>query len=468
MSQEVDFFVIGAGSGGVRAARIAAQHGAKTVVAEEFRPGGTCVIRGCVPKKLYVYASRFADDFREAAGFGWTVEGARFDWAKLVAAKNKEISRLSDGYAGALAGAGATLERQRATIVGANEVALADGRRVTARHILVATGGRPTLSPDIPGIHLAKSSNEIFDLPRFPERLLVVGGGYIAVEFASIFQRLGAQVTMAMRGDAVLRGFDGDLRMRLGASLAHAGVDLKFGLLPERIERVGGALRVTLSDETTLDADEVLIATGRVPNTQGLGLESVGVRLNAAGGIVVDANHASSVPSIHAVGDVSSVKQLTPVAIREGHALADRLFGTARRSIDYAMIPTAVFTTPEIGTVGLTEAEALKRFGALDIFQAEFRPMRATLGGGTDKVFLKLVVEGAGSRVVGAHLFGEGSAEIAQTLAIAMGMGATKADLDATMALHPSVAEELVTMRTPFVRRFADPMEQEAADARAH
>jgi len=465
MTQDIDFFVIGAGSGGVRAARIAALHGAKTMVAEEFRPGGTCVIRGCVPKKLYVYASRFADDFRDAAGFGWTVGEARFDWAKLVAAKEREISRLSDGYAGALASAGAGLMRQRATIVGPNDVVLADGARFKAEHILVATGGRPTLSPDIPGIELAKTSNEIFDLPRFPKRLLIVGGGYIAVEFASIFQRLGAEVTMVLRGDALLRGFDEDLRTRLGASLARAGVAIKFGTLPTRIEREGGGLRITLSNGGTLDVDEVLVATGREPNTAGLGLEQAGVKLNAAGGVIVDSNYDSSVPSIHAVGDVSSRKQLTPVAIREGHALADRLFGPTRRTIRYDMIPTAVFTTPEIGTVGMSEAEALKAFGALDIFQAEFRPMRATLAGGADKVFLKLVVESAGGRVVGAHLFGEGAAEIAQTLAVAMGMGATKADLDATMALHPSVAEELVTMRMPFAKRVA---EKETADAGVH
>ena len=463
--QNVDFFVIGAGSGGVRAARIAALHGAKTVVAEEFRPGGTCVIRGCVPKKLYVYASRFADDFRDAAGFGWTVGETRFDWARLVAAKEKEISRLSDGYVGALASAGAGLERQRATIVGPNDVVLADGARFRAKHILVATGGRPTLSPDIPGINLAKTSNEIFDLPHFPKRLLIVGGGYIAVEFASIFQRLGAEVTMVLRGDALLRGFDEDLRARLGASLLRAGVAINFGTLPTRIERDGRTLRVTLSKGGSLDADEILVATGREPNTAGLGLESVGVTLNAAGGVIVDANFDSSVASIHAVGDVSSRKQLTPVAIREGHVLADRLFSPTRRTVRTDMIPTAVFTTPEIGTVGMSEAEALNAYGALDIFQAEFRAMRATLGGGGDKVFLKLVVESAGNRVVGAHLFGEGAAEIAQTLAVAMGMGATKADLDATMALHPSVAEELVTMRTPFAKRVA---QRENADARAH
>ena len=450
---DVDFFVIGAGSGGVRAGRVAAQHGAKTVVAEEFRPGGTCVIRGCVPKKLYVYASRFADDFRDAAGFGWSVEGARFDWPTLVAAKEREITRLSDIYASNLAKAGAELVRERAAVVGPNAVQLASGRRISARHILVATGGRPMLFPPIPGLDLAITSNEIFDLKRFPKRLLVVGGGYIAVEFASIFCKLGAEVTMAMRAPAALRGFDEDLRMRLGAALAHNGVAMKFEALPTRIDRVGAGLSVALSNGTAIEVDEVLVATGRRPNTAGLGLESAGVRLAEHGGVVVDEMGTSNVRSIHAVGDVSSRVQLTPVAVREGHALADRLFGPGARAVNLDIVPTAVFTTPEIGTIGLSEEAALRRYPEVDIYQSDFRPMRATLSGGAERTFMKLVVDAASGKVVGAHLLGENSAEIVQSLAIAMTMGATKADLDATLALHPSAGEELVTMRAPYARR---------------
>jgi len=462
MAFDVDFFVIGAGSGGVRAARVAAGHGARVMIAEEFRVGGTCVIRGCVPKKLYVYASRFADDFHDAKGYGWSVPDPVFDWRGLVDAKEKEITRLSGAYRANLDKAGVELIAERAEIVGPHEVRLAEGRRVSARHILVATGARPSLSPAIPGLEHAISSNEIFDLSEFPRRLLVVGSGYIACEFASIFKGLGAKVTQVFRADRVLRGFDADLRAHLGEALGAAGVDLRPGRLPTRIERTAQGLRVTLTDGGLLDVDQALVATGRKPNTNGLGLEAAGVALSPDGGVKVDANGASSVASIHAVGDVSSRVLLTPVAIREGHALADRLFGRGAPPLDYDLIASAVFTTPEIGTIGLSEERAVERYGTIDIFKTDFRPMRATLGGGPERMFMKLVVDAESCRVVGAHLMGHDSGEIIQTLAVAITMGAKKSDLDRTVAVHPTAAEELVTMRMRTARRV-----REAAQAAA-
>ena len=444
---DYDLFVIGAGSGGTRAARIAAGHGAKVAVAESFRIGGTCVIRGCVPKKVLVYASRFADSFADAAAFGWTVGEPRFDWATLRAAKEKEITRLSGIYAANLERAKAEIFRERATVAGPNEIALADGRRVSARHILVATGGGPELHPHVEGLDLAITSNEIFDLETFPRRLLVVGAGYIAVEFASVFQRLGSHVTVALRGDNILRGFDEDMRTALRDEMTHAGVQFRFGCLPSRIEAVGGVKRVTLSDGETLDVDEVLVATGRRPATRGLGLETAGVHLRDDGAVVVDERSTSNVPSIHAVGDVTGHIALTPVAIREGHWLADRLFGGKTREVNYDAIASAVFTTPEIGTVGLTEAEARARFDVVDIYKTSFRPLKTTITGGAERVVMKLVVDGTTDRLLGAHILGEDAGEIIQALAIAVKMGATKTDLDETMPVHPTAAEELVTMR---------------------
>lgn len=446
---QYDLVVIGAGSGGVRAARIAASHGAKVAIAEEFRVGGTCVIRGCVPKKLYVLASRFRDDFEDARGFGWHVGETRFDWPTLVAAKEKEITRLSGLYEQTLGNSKVEIIRARATIAGPNAVHFADGRTVGARYILIATGGAPVLAPHVPGLEWGLSSNEIFDLPSFPRRLLVVGAGYIAVEFASIFARLGSQVALAYRADLPLRGFDDDLRGRVAEALAHAGVVHHAGALPTRIDKSAGGYTAAMSDGETRTVDAVLIATGRRPLTQNLGLERAGVATRENGAIIVDAQSRTNVPSIYAVGDVTDRINLTPVAIREGHAFADTVFGGQPTTVAYDCVASAVFTTPEIGTVGLTEAEAQKAFPAIDIYETSFRPMRATLSGRTERVYMKLVVDGDSQRVVGAHIFGPEAGEMAQLVAIPMRMGATKQDFDATMAVHPTAAEELVTMRSP-------------------
>ena len=453
MAFDVDLFVIGAGSGGVRAARIAAGHGAKTIVAEESRIGGTCVIRGCVPKKLYVYASRFADDFADAAGFGWSVGTPTFDWPTLVAAKEKEITRLSAAYRANLAASGAELVEERATIVGPQRVRLANGRELSARHILVAVGSRPTLLPGVEGLEHAITSNEAFDLPVFPRRLLVVGGGYIAVEFASLFQRLGAEVIQVMRASNVLRGFDDDMREGVRAAMAREGVTHRFGILPARIEkRADGTRRVQLSDGETFDVDQVLVATGRLPHTKGLGLEKAGVEVSVHGAVKVDEHLTSAVPSIHAVGDVTHRVNLTPVAIREGHALADWLFGTGAKPIRYDTIAHVVFGTPELGAVGLTEGQAAEGFPKVDVYKADFRPMRATLSGSRERTIMKLVVDGATQRILGAHILAHDAGEMIQLVAVAMTMGATKADFDATVAVHPTAAEELVTMRAPTAR----------------
>jgi glutathione reductase (NADPH) len=439
MAFDVDFFVIGAGSGGVRAARVAAGHGAKTIVAEESRIGGTCVIRGCVPKKLYVYASRFADEFADSAGFGWRVGETSFDWPSLVAAKEKEITRLSVAYRANLKASGAELIEERATIVGPQRVRLAGGREISARHVLIATGSRPTLLPGVEGLEHAITSNEVFDLTVFPKRLLVVGGGYIAVEFASLFQRLGAQVTEVLRGTNVLRGFDEDMR-----------VGFRFGSLPKRIEKLGdGALRISLSDGATLEVDQVLVATGRHPYTRGLGLETVGVELTPNGAVLVDEGLTSSLPWLHAVGDVTDHVNLTPVAIREGHTLADRLFGKGPRPVRYDTTASVVFGTPELGAVGMTEAEAVARLERFEVYEANFRPMKATLSGSGERAIMKLIVDGATQKVLGAHILAADAGEMIQLVAVAMTLGATKADFDATMAVHPTAAEELVTMRTP-------------------
>jgi len=451
---DYDLVVIGAGSGGVRAARVAASHGARVAIAEEFRVGGTCVIRGCVPKKLYVLASRFKDEFEDATGFGWRVGETSFDWASLVSAKEKEITRLSGLYEQTLENAKVELVRARATIAGPNAVHFSDGRTASARYILVATGGAPVLAPHIPGLEWGLSSNEIFDLPTFPRRLLIVGAGYIAVEFASVFARLGAQVYLAYRAELPLRGFDEDLRKRVAEALTHAGVAHHVGALPTRIDKTARGFTVSMSDGETREVDAVLVATGRRPLTQNLGLERAGVATRENGAIIVDAHSRANVPSIYAVGDVTDRINLTPVAIREGHAFADTVFGDLPTTIDYDCVPSAVFTTPEVGTVGLTEAAAQAKYGALDIYETSFRPMRATLSGRAERVFMKLVVDAESQRVVGAHIFGPEAGEMAQLVAIPMRMGALKRDFDATMAVHPTMAEELVTMRTP-ARRIA-------------
>jgi glutathione reductase (NADPH) len=445
---DVDLFVIGAGSGGVRAARIAASYGAKVKVAEEYRVGGTCVIRGCVPKKLLVYAARFAHEFEASAGFGWSLEGANFDWATLIANKDKEIDRLEGAYRANLERSSVEIVPQRAIIVGPNEVELADGTRLTARYILVATGGRPNLGLDIPGRELAITSNEAFHLTRLPKSIIIQGGGYIALEFASLFAGLGSKVTVVHRGDRLLRDFDEEIRDRLAKELELSGITLALGVTIDAINDTDEGRCVRLNDGRVLTADEVMLAIGRVPNTIGIGLENAGVQLNASGAITVDENSRTNVPSIYAVGDVTDRVNLTPIAIREGHAFADTVFGNKPWVVDHSLVPTAVFTEPEIGVVGLTEAEARARGYRLDIYKTDFRPLKATLSGSPSRVFMKIVVNQTDDKVLGVHVIGEASAEIIQIVGITMTMGATKADFDRTLALHPSAAEELVTLRT--------------------
>jgi glutathione reductase (NADPH) len=448
-SFDYDLFVIGAGSGGVRAARVAAGHGAKVAIAEESRIGGTCVIRGCVPKKLYVLASRFRDEFEDAQGFGWSVPDVTFDWPSLVAAKEKEITRLEGLYVQALANAHVEIFRSRARLEGPNAIRLADGTSVSARIILIAAGGAPTAPSGVPGMELAISSNEIFDLPALPRRLIVLGAGYIAVEFASIFVRLGVEVEMCFRGTEPLRGFDGDLRSRLSEALLEAGVILRAEAAPAKIEKSADGYTVFFSNGHSAHADLVLAATGRHPATRSLGLESAGVITRDNGAIVVDASSRTTIPSIYAVGDITDRINLTPVAIREGHAFADDVFGGKTVQVNYDAVPSAVFTTPEIGTVGLTEEEAAKEFASLEIFETAFRPMRATLSGRVEKVYMKIIVDAASDKVLGVHFLGPEAGEMAQIAAIAVKMGARKSDFDATMAVHPTMAEELVTLRAP-------------------
>ena len=447
---ECDLFVIGGGSGGVRAARVAARNGAKVAIAEEYRWGGTCVIRGCVPKKLFVYASRFRDDFEDAAGFGWSLAPPRFDWPTLVANKDAEINRLEGLYRSNLRNAGVEVLHARAELIDAHTVRLSPGGRTfKARTILIATGGHPTRL-DLPGAHYAITSNEAFHLAQLPPSIVIVGGGYIAIEFASIFHGLGVETTLLYRGPKILRGFDEDLRDGLSAALRQRGVTIRCDAQLAAIERSGNGYRVALRDGVTQTAGLVMFATGRVPNTRGLGLERAGVALAANGAVRVDAYSRSSVANIYAVGDVTNRVNLTPVAIREGHAFADSVFGGKPIAVDYEVIPTAVFATPEIGTVGLPEEAARARYSELDVYRSDFRPLRGTLSGRPERMLMKLLVDGASDRVVGCHVLGPDAAEIVQMAAIAMRMGAKKADFDATMALHPSAAEELVTMREKF------------------
>ena len=453
MSHDYDLFVIGAGSGGVRAARIAAQHGARVAIAEEYRIGGTCVIRGCVPKKLMVYASRFADEFADAAGFGWTVGETRFDWATLIANKDREIARLEGIYRSNLAKAGVTILESRAVVVGPHAVELvATGERITAGTILVATGGRAEVDERLDGVEHVVTSNEMFHLEHQPRRLVVAGGGYIAVEFASLMAGLGTETTLVYRGDEILRGFDREVRRHVHAELERRGVRIICGDIFSRIEKTADGLDVTLRSGGRLVADTVMMAIGRRPNTAGLGLEAAGVALDAKGAVVVDAQSRSSVPSIYAVGDVTDRFNLTPVAIREGHAFADTVFGGRPVTVDHRLVPTAVFTTPEVGTVGLTEDAVIETGRAYDVYRATFRPMRATLSGREERMLMKLLVDGETDRVLGCHIVGPDAGEMVQLIGIALKMGATKADFDATMAVHPTAAEELVTMRVPSER----------------
>ena len=450
-SFDLDLFVIGAGSGGVRAARIAAGYGARVMVAEEYRVGGTCVIRGCVPKKLLVYASRFSDDFEGAAGFGWTLEPARFDWSTLIRNKDAEIARLERIYRTNLEAAGVTIVNTRAVIEDAHTVRLVEtGERLRARYILVAVGAHPTLEPVIPGGELGITSNEVFDLERFPERILVVGAGYIAVEFAGIFAGLGSQVSLLHRGPKLLRGFDEDVQDALGEAYAKRGISLLLERTITRMDRVQDGIAATLSDGSVRVVDQVLVATGRRPNTHGLGLETAGITVDEVGAIPVDGLSQTLTPSIYAVGDVTNRAALTPIAIREGHAFADTVFGGRPTVVDHSLIPTAVFSTPEIGVIGSSEAAARRRCDVA-VFKTSFRPMQANLSGSEERVFMKLVVDAASDKVLGVHIVGHGAGEMIQLAGVAVTMGATKADFDRTIAVHPTAAEELVTMRTPFV-----------------
>ncbi|MCW5721388.1 MAG: glutathione-disulfide reductase [Devosia sp.] len=444
---DYDLVVIGAGSGGVRAARMAASYGAKVAIVEEFRVGGTCVIRGCVPKKLYVYASRFRDQFDIADSFGWQVE-ASFDWPTLVANKKKEISRLEAAYTANLEKPGVEIIRDRAVVSGANAVRLmSDGRELTAKYLLVATGARPYF-PAIPGAEFGISSNEAFDLPTLPKSILIEGGGYIAVEFATIFAGLGVDTTIIYRGDCVLRGFDEDMRRGLEAGLVSRGIRTIYQTTIASLAQAGERIQATFSDGVSAPYDVVMFATGRVANIDGLGLESAGVRLNDDGTIAVDAFSQTNVPSIYAVGDVTGRAQLTPVAIREGWYFAETVFNDNRLAVDHSLIPTAVFAEPEIGVIGLTEAEAATH-GDVDIYVARFRPMQNTLSTKSERMILKLITQKDGGKVLGVHILGPGAAEMIQLVAVAVGMGATKADFDRTIALHPSAAEELVTFKAP-------------------
>ena len=444
---DVDLFVIGGGSGGVRAARVAAEHGASVMLAEEYRLGGTCVIRGCVPKKLLVYASRFHAEFEDAAGYGWTLPHASFDWTTLIANKDREIARLEAAYGATLAKAGVKVVESRAALLDARTIGLADGSRVRARYVLIATGSTPSYGDPISGIEHVISSNEAFHLPNFPRRVLIQGGGYIAVEFAGIFSGLGAHVTLIYRGESILRGFDDEVRQHVRVEMEAHGIRVLTGCKVAAVEDAGEHFSVRLSSGNHIPADRVMFALGRHPNIAKLGLKEAGVEIARNGGIAVDEYSRTSAANIYAVGDVTNRINLTPVAIREGHAFADTVFGGKPTAVDHTDVPTAVFSDPEIGTVGLTEAQARERLARTDIYKAMFKPLKASLSGRDTSILMKLVVDGLSDRVVGCHVVGEGAAEIAQIAAIAVKMGAKKADFDATMALHPTGAEELVTMR---------------------
>jgi glutathione reductase (NADPH) len=444
---DYDLFVIGAGSGGVRAARIAAGHGARVGICEESRVGGTCVIRGCVPKKLMVYAAHFAEDFEDARGYGWEVGESRFSWPRLIGAKDAEIDRLNQVYLRLLSDAGVTLYQQRGSLAGPHEVQLGE-TTVTAGHILIATGGRPW-KPEIPGIENAITSDEVFHLDELPPRVAVVGGGFIACEFAGIFNGLGSRVTQIYRGDAVLRGFDSDVRRVVSSELRNKGIDLRLESDVGQIEKLDEGLRVQLLDGEFLDVDQVLYATGRVPNVRGLGLPEVGVEVRADGRVVVDELSRTSVGHIHAVGDVTSRVNLTPVAIYEGHAFADTVFGGKPRPVNHEFVPSAVFSQPPVGTVGYSEEEAIHHVGEVDVFLSEFRPMKHTLSGRNERMLMKLVVDRASQEVVGIHVVGPDAPEIVQGFAVAVKSGLTKDRFDCTIGIHPTAAEELVTMRTP-------------------
>src|SRR6185312_4114574 len=454
---DVDLFVIGGGSGGVRAGRVAASHGAKVMLAEEYRMGGTCVIRGCVPKKLFVLGSHVQQEIEDAAGFGWTIQGTTFDWPTLVANKDKEIARLEGIYTTNVEKSGAEVVKSRAVLEDAHTVCLANGRTVSAKYILIATGSAPNHGTEIPGIEHVISSNEAFHLPELPKRIVIQGGGYIALEFACIFAGFGSDVTVIYRGDNILRGFDDDVRAHVRSEMEKEGITILTGCTVRSVEKHGKDYTSHLSNGSSVASDQVMFAIGRHPNVANLGLDKAGVAINPKnGGVAVDGWSRSSVPNVYAIGDVTHRFNLTPVAIREGHAFADTVFGKRPVQVDHSTIPTAVFSQPEVGTVGLTETQARAEFGHVDVYKATFRPIKATMSGRDTRVLMKLLVDGATDRVLGCHMVGDTAAEIVQAVAIAVKMNATKADFDATVALHPTAAEELVTMRTPTSRHIRE------------
>lgn len=443
---DYDLFTIGAGSGGVRASRVSASYGAKVAVAEERYLGGTCVNVGCIPKKLLVYAAHFREDFEDAAGFGWTVGERQVDWGKLIANKNQEIARLNAVYRKLLQDSGVNILEGHAEILDAHTLAV-DGKRCTAKYILVATGSWPMM-PKTPGAEHAITSNEAFYLAMLPRKAIIVGGGYIGVEFAGILHGLGVETTLVYRGPLFLRGFDDDCRQTLAEEMKKRGIDLRFNTNVEKIEKAGNGLRATLTGGAMIEVEQILYATGRIPKTSGLGLEKAGVKLESNGAIVVDDYSATSVDNIYAIGDCTDRMMLTPVAIAEGMAVANTLFNDKPTKPNYENVPTAVFSTPNIGTVGLTEAEARARYENIDVYKTSFKPLKHTLTGREEKTMMKLVVDGATDKVLGCHMVGPDAGEIIQGLAVALNCGATKAQFDATIGIHPTAAEEFVTMRT--------------------
>jgi glutathione reductase (NADPH) len=444
---DYDLFVIGAGSGGVRASRIAAGYGAKVAVAEEHRVGGTCVIRGCVPKKMLVYGAHFAEDLVDARNFGWTIDNPKFDWAVLRDNVLKDVDRLNGAYTDTLTNNNVEIILERATLTGPHTIALSGGRTVTARYILVATGARP-LVPQFPGSELGITSNAAFHLEALPPRVLIAGGGYIANEFAGIFNEFGSKVTIVNRSDQLLRGYDESLRDRLLQISLMKGIDFRFNAQFKAIEETeDGCLKVSMTNHEDIVVDLVMFATGRVPNTEGLGLETAGVALGKSGEIVVDEYSKSSVDHIYAIGDVTNRVQLTPVAIREGHAFADTVFGGTPRTVDHKCIPSAVFSHPPLAGVGLTESQARNTFGPVKVYESDFRPMKNVLAGRNERSLYKMICDERTGRILGIHMIGPEAPEIMQAAAVAVKAGLSKDDFDATVAIHPTMAEELVLLR---------------------
>ncbi|WP_375656897.1 glutathione-disulfide reductase [Bartonella sp. CM120XJJH] len=449
-SFDFDLFVIGSGSGGVRAARLAGGLGKRVAIAEEYRIGGTCVIRGCVPKKLYVYASQYVKEFKKSVGFGWKYADPIFSWEKLVAAKNKEISRLEGLYRKGLENNNVHIYESRATFIDDHTLELsATGERVSAEKILIATGAKFAQNTPIEGGGFCLTSNEIFDLDQLPKSIVIVGGGYIGVEFANIFHELGVKTTLLHRSDLILRNFDHDLRQLLSDAMIEKGISILYGITISKVQAVENCYEVVLSNGEMISADQIMLATGRVPNTAGLGLDRAGIKVNEFGAVVVDERMTTNIPHIWAVGDVTGHIQLTPVAIHDAMCFVKTAFENIPTTPDYDLITTAVFSQPEIGTVGLSEEEAVKRYKRLEIYRTVFRPMRNVLSGSSEKMFMKLIVDGESRIVVGAHILGENAGEMAQLIGISLKGKLTKDIFDETMAVHPTMAEELVTMYKP-------------------